>query len=75
MSDPFQKIDLLNDAQMMAFKTREGDVLPLIHPPATPGKEPENFVVTKVETFDDVDPHPETGHHLTRVILTLESQP
>lgn len=65
------KIDLLDDDQLAADRenVKVGDIITVTWPGATePSKEK---VESRIET--EVEPHPETGEHLTRVTLLLNT--
>jgi len=65
------KIDLLTDLEMAHFETKVGDLLSLEVPAAEGGFRRGDYQVTNIE-ITDAGVHPETGEHLTRVILKLE---
>jgi hypothetical protein len=65
----YYKIDLLNDDQLAADTVKVGDIIELVPPD---GKEPrKERVESRSET--DAGHHPESGEHLTRVILLLNT--
>ena len=67
----FQKIDLYTPEQFAALATKEGDTISLVQPPHSVDKPAEDFIVMKVESFNDAGNDPLSGKALTRVVLTL----
>jgi hypothetical protein len=65
------KIDLYSDEQLASFATKVGDVLTLDVPDSTGKTTRGENTVLDIETRDAGD-HPDTGEHLTRVILKPE---
>jgi hypothetical protein len=65
------KIDLYTDEQLASFSTKVGDVLTLDVPDAKGVTKRGEHTVTGIEQ-EAVENHPDTGEHLTRVILKLE---
>jgi len=70
----FHKIDLLTAEQFADFSIKVGDVLFLVQPPHTVGKSAEEFLVQKIETFDDIGLDQLSGKQLIRVVLTLTDE-
>jgi hypothetical protein len=65
------KIDLYTDEQLALFNTKVGDVLTLDVPDSAGRTTRGENTVLDIETHD-AGTHPNTGEHLTRVILKLE---
>jgi hypothetical protein len=66
------KIDLLTDEQMASYSIQAGDILTLDVPDGKGDFNRGDYHVSAVD-FNDAGQHPDTGEHLTRVTLTLES--
>jgi hypothetical protein len=64
------KIDLLSDEALAADATKEGDILTL----RVPGNAVETQEKVISRTVFDAGKHPDTGEHLNRVSLELETQ-
>jgi hypothetical protein len=65
------KTDLLTDEEMANFTTQAGDVLTLDVPDSLGQTTRGDHTVKDIE-IRDAGSHPQTGEHLTRVMLTLE---
>ena len=65
------KTDLLTDKQMAHFLTKVGDELDLDVPDGVGGFLKQHCQVTNIE-ITDAGTHPDSGEHLTRVMLRLE---